>query len=125
MLNIGKLATGPGAGRYYVDQVAQGREDYYSGEGEAPGVWQGGGAAALGLSGEVSEQGIVRLLEGRDPATGELLGRPITSTSENEETPTDAAVSDVGRGGFRTCDLSRVKRDQAGPEEPPGQGRLF
>jgi hypothetical protein len=48
MLNIGKLAAGPGAGRYYVDRVAEGREDYYSGEGEAPGVWQGGGAAALG-----------------------------------------------------------------------------
>jgi conjugative relaxase-like TrwC/TraI family protein len=77
MLNIGKLAAGPGAGRYYVDQVAQGREDYYSGEGEAPGVWQGGGAAALGLSGEVSEQGIVRLLEGRDPTTGDLLGRAM------------------------------------------------
>ena len=28
--------------------------------------------------GEVSEQGIVRLLEGRDPATGQLLGRAIT-----------------------------------------------
>ena len=46
MLNVGKLAAGPGAGRYYVDQVAQGREDYYAGEGEAPGAWMGGGAAA-------------------------------------------------------------------------------
>ena len=74
---MSKLGAGPGAGRYYVDRVAQGREDYYSGEGEAPGVWQGGGAAALGLWGEVSEQGIVRLLEGRDPSTGELLGRAL------------------------------------------------
>ena len=75
MLNVGKLAAGPGAGRYYVDRVAQGREDYYSGEGEAPGYWMGGGAALLGLSGEVSAEGVVRLLEGRDPATGEWLGR--------------------------------------------------
>jgi len=37
MLNVGKLAAGPGAGRYYVDQVAQGREDYYAGEGERRG----------------------------------------------------------------------------------------
>jgi len=27
MLNIGKLAAGPGAGRHYVDQVAEGREE--------------------------------------------------------------------------------------------------
>ena len=37
MMSIGKLAAGPGAGRDYVDQVAQGREDYYAGEGEAAG----------------------------------------------------------------------------------------
>jgi conjugative relaxase-like TrwC/TraI family protein len=73
MLNIGKLAAGPGCGRYYVDQVAQGREDYYAGEGEAPGDWLGSGAALLGLSGEVDAEGIVRLLDGRDPATGDRL----------------------------------------------------
>jgi hypothetical protein len=28
MLTLGKIAAGPMAGRYYVDQVAQGREDY-------------------------------------------------------------------------------------------------
>jgi len=53
MLTIGKLGAGPGAGRYYVDQVAQGREDYYAGEGEAAGEWIGAGAASLGLSGAV------------------------------------------------------------------------
>ncbi len=79
MLNMSKLAAGPGAGRYYVDRVAHGREDYYAGEGEAPGTWMGGGAAMLGLAGEVSEQGIVRLLEARDPATGELLREPVSS----------------------------------------------
>ncbi len=56
MMSIGKLAAGPGAGRYYIDQVAQGREDYYAGEGEAAGVWMGTGAALLGLSGEVGEE---------------------------------------------------------------------
>jgi len=29
---------------------------------------------------------------------------------DNDESPTDAGPSDDGRGGFRTCDLSRVKR---------------
>jgi len=41
MMSIGNLAGGPGVGRYYVDQVAQGREDYYAGEGEAAGVGWG------------------------------------------------------------------------------------
>jgi conjugative relaxase-like TrwC/TraI family protein len=79
MLTIGKLAAGPMAGRYYVDQVAQGREDYYAGEGEAPGVWIGGGATSLGLDGRVNEQGVVRLLNAEHPATGELLRRPLAS----------------------------------------------
>ena len=50
MMSVGKLAGGPGAGRDYIDQVAQGREDYYAGEGEAAGVWVGMGAARLGLT---------------------------------------------------------------------------
>jgi Ti-type conjugative transfer relaxase TraA len=79
MLTIGKLAAGPTAGRYYVDQVAQGREDYYAGEGEAPGEWRGSGAASLGLDGLVSDRGVVRLLNAEDPATGELLRRPLAS----------------------------------------------
>ena len=38
--SIGRLA-GPGSERYYIDKVAQGREDYYAGHGEAPGRWAG------------------------------------------------------------------------------------
>src|SRR5688500_5078876 len=79
MLTIGKLAAGPTAGRYYADQVAQGREDYYAGEGEALGAWIGTGAADLGLEGSVSEQGIVRLLSAEDPATGEPLRQSLAS----------------------------------------------
>jgi hypothetical protein len=29
---------------------------------------------------------------------------------EHDGSPTDAGLPDDGRGGFRTCDLSRVKR---------------
>ncbi len=42
MLSIGKL--GRGQERYYLDKVAEGAEDYYSGEGEAPGEWIGDAA---------------------------------------------------------------------------------
>ena len=79
MMSIDKLAAGPGAGRYYIDQVAQGREDYYAGEGEAAGEWMGAGAAWLGLTGEVREDGLARLLDGRDPISGLLL-RPGRSS---------------------------------------------
>jgi conjugative relaxase-like TrwC/TraI family protein len=79
VLSIGKLAAGPAAGRYYVEQVAQGREDYYAGEGEAPGGWLGSGAALLGLAGEVDARGLSRLLAAEDPATGQALRRPLPS----------------------------------------------
>src|SRR3954470_13797803 len=79
VLSIGKLAAGPTAGRYYVEQVAQGREDYYAGDGEAPGSWVGGGAASLALRGEVTEGGIGLLLDGRDPGSGGQLRRPLAS----------------------------------------------
>jgi hypothetical protein len=44
---------------------------------------------------------------------------------ENDEAPADAGASEDGRGGFRTCDLSRVKRDERDLDQPPEQGRLF
>ena len=46
MLSIGKLVVGQQ--RYYEQQVAQGRDDYYSGRGEAPGEWAGAGAPSAG-----------------------------------------------------------------------------
>jgi Ti-type conjugative transfer relaxase TraA len=83
MLSIGKLAAGPAAGRYYVEQVAAGREDYYSGEsdGEARGGWIGAGARRLDLGDGVADDDIANLLAARNPATGRLLGQPLTEGS--------------------------------------------
>jgi len=56
VLTLGKIGGGGGDGRsagYYTASVAKGRDDYYSGAGEAPGQWFGAGAAAIGLVGEV------------------------------------------------------------------------
>lgn len=72
MLSIGKL--GAGQERYYLDQVAEGAEDYYSGKKEAEGQWLGDAAAQLGLHGEVDGEQLVAMLTGRNPATGEPLG---------------------------------------------------
>lgn len=72
MLSIGKL--GKGQERYYLDKVAEGAEDYYSGEGEAEGQWLGSAAEALGLSGTVEADQLTAMLTGNNPATGEPLG---------------------------------------------------
>jgi conjugative relaxase-like TrwC/TraI family protein len=72
MLSIGKLGTGQET--YYLEKVAEGAEDYYSGEGEAAGQWMGDGAAELGLSGEVGGDQLTAMLTGRSPADGSPLG---------------------------------------------------
>ncbi len=73
MLSIGKL--GKGQERYYLDKVAEGAEDYYSGEGEVAGEWLGDAAEDLGLSGEVEAAQLEAMLTGRNPVDGEpLLG---------------------------------------------------
>ena len=73
MLSIGKLTVEQS--RYYERQVAQGRDDYYSGRGESPGRWTGTGAEAIGLAGQVDDNGFMALMDGRDPGTGERLKR--------------------------------------------------
>lgn len=64
MLNISKIAAGPSAGRYYLDQIARGLDDYYAGEGEEPGRWVGSGAPLLEWSGEVDGDDFLGLLGG-------------------------------------------------------------
>jgi len=72
MLSIGKL--GRGQERYYLDKVAEGAEDYYSGEGETEGYWLGDAAADLGLYGEVGPEQLTAMLTEGNPLSGEPLG---------------------------------------------------
>jgi len=76
VLSRGKIRGGNA--RYYADAVASGVEDYMTGAGEAPGRWDGSGAAAEGLDGEVTAEHVELLFEGDDarhPLTGAVLGR--------------------------------------------------
>ena len=73
MLSIGKLTAEQS--RYYERQVAQGRDDYYSGRGESPGRWTGAGAETLRVGARVDDDGFMKLMDGRDPGTGERLKR--------------------------------------------------
>jgi conjugative relaxase-like TrwC/TraI family protein len=69
--DIAKLSVG--REDYYTRELATDHEQYLSGHGESPGRWYG---ASLGLQGEASPAGFQAMFEGRDPTTGELLGRP-------------------------------------------------
>jgi conjugative relaxase-like TrwC/TraI family protein len=71
VLSLGKLSAGHQD--YYEREVASGAEDYYAMRGEAAGEWLGSGAAGLSLGGQASAGQLGALLEGRDPATGEML----------------------------------------------------
>jgi conjugative relaxase-like TrwC/TraI family protein len=75
---------------YLTEQVAAGREAYYSdaiAAGEPPGRWSGIGAVALGLSGEVDTDTISalygRFMDPRDGVT--VLGNPYRNYAKAEE----------------------------------------
>jgi conjugative relaxase-like TrwC/TraI family protein len=72
MLSIGKM--GHGQQGYYLGKVAEGAEDYYSGDGEAEGYWLGDAAEDLGLQGKVDADHLTAMLTGTNPASGEPLG---------------------------------------------------
>jgi conjugative relaxase-like TrwC/TraI family protein len=71
--DIAKLSVG--REEYYTRELATDHQQYLSGHGESPGRWYGAGATSLGLQGEASVSGFQAMFEGRDPTTGELLGR--------------------------------------------------
>jgi conjugative relaxase-like TrwC/TraI family protein len=73
VLSIGKVKLD--GERYYVKAVADGVDEYYRGVGEAPGRWSGTAAEGLGLGGEVAAGDLHAVWSGRDPVTGDELGR--------------------------------------------------
>jgi Ti-type conjugative transfer relaxase TraA len=73
VLTLGALA--PGKAQYYLDTVASGVEDYYTGAGEAPGQWVGRAAELLGLEGAVVGDDLHAVLASLDPRTGDRLTR--------------------------------------------------
>jgi conjugative relaxase-like TrwC/TraI family protein len=71
--DLHKLSVG--RADYYLREIAKDREEYLSGQGESPGQWLGGSAAALGMRGECSPEDFQRVFVWRHPQTGEQLGR--------------------------------------------------
>jgi hypothetical protein len=55
VLDVAKLTAG--REDYYLEKLADDREEYLSGHGESPGRWHGHGAASLGLEGKPPRRG--------------------------------------------------------------------
>jgi conjugative relaxase-like TrwC/TraI family protein len=62
---------GASAGRYYTEHLPS----YYLDGDEPPGRWWGRAAGLLGLGGDVDSEAFLTVMAGRDPWTGEDLGR--------------------------------------------------
>ena len=140
MLSIGKIAAGPRAARYYTEQVAQGRDDYYSGEGEEPGTWVGSGASALGLTGEVDDERFAGLLAGaglrKPPREGVIAGFDLTFRAPKSVSvlwgvgsPELAAQLRAGHDqavtealGYLEREACRARRGAGGVLQVPGGG---
>lgn len=73
VLSIAKFSAAPDPAAYYLEVIANERDDYYLASGEAPGRWIGSGAERLGLVGQVEADALRPVVEGRDPASGAPL----------------------------------------------------
>lgn len=71
MLSLAKLSVG--GEDYYLEVVASGLEEYYTGAAEAPGVWIGSACADLGLAGTVAPDDLRAVLNAITPGGGTPL----------------------------------------------------
>ncbi|KUF20145.1 MobF family relaxase [Streptomyces silvensis] len=94
MMTVHKLSAGDGY-TYYVRETAsadQARErgqelgDYYTADGNPPGVWMGAGIDALGVSGTVSEAQMKALFgEGLHPDAERIIAERIAAGDEPKQ----------------------------------------
>jgi hypothetical protein len=72
---------------YWLDQIARNREAYFSGRGESPGRFVGRAAHASGLEGVASAEQVRAMLQGLDPATGEVRCAPLWRADPRSKLP--------------------------------------
>ena len=110
VLSIGKVGGGQGDPRYYIDNVATGKDDYYTGNGEAQGQWEGRGAGDRGLAGGVDDEQFLDLLT--EPNT--TATRPKTVLAYDLTFSAPKSVSVVYGIGDRTVSpVVRAAHDEA------------
>ena len=90
VLTVGKV--GPANAGYYESQIVAGAEDYYVGEGDAPGVWVGRADLVGAVAGSLATAGDSKLLlEAKCAPDGSRLGK--TTVSERSVTAFDLKFS--------------------------------
>ena len=110
VLSLAKLRVGQEA--YQLSGVAESLDAYYTGAGEAPGVWIGGGAGRLGLSGEVAAQDLRAVLAGMAPGGGGLTPNGETIRPSRKRVPGFDATFKVPKSAsvlFAVSDDPRVQ----------------
>jgi conjugative relaxase-like TrwC/TraI family protein len=110
VLSIGKVGGGQGDPRYYIDNVATGKDDYYTGHGEAQGQWEGHGADTRRLTGGVEDEQFLNLLT--EPSA--TATRPKTVLAYDLTFSAPKSVSVVYGIGDRTVSpVVRAAHDEA------------
>ncbi len=107
MLSIGKIGGGQGDPGYYIDTVAKGQEDYYTGHGEAEGEWLGSGAQQQSLAGTVEEHEFLGAL-----AAGHVPGKTVCGYDLTFSAPKSVSVL-YGVGDAATARQVRDAHDAA------------
>src|SRR5688572_8455997 len=105
-MSMARLSAGAGY-RYLLRHTAAGDAarpqstslvDYYAATGYPPGRWLGSGLTGLNHGAGVapgtvvSEQALAALYAGRDPVTGEALGRPFATYASDSRAPRHAVA---------------------------------
>jgi conjugative relaxase-like TrwC/TraI family protein len=107
VLSIGKVGGGQGDPRYYIDSVAKGKDDYYTGHGEAQGQWHGTGAEDRGLDGAVEDEQFLNLLTEPTANPKKVLAYDLTFSA-----PKSVSVI-YGIGDREVSAAARVAHDEA------------
>jgi conjugative relaxase-like TrwC/TraI family protein len=107
VLSIGKVGGGQGDPRYYIDTVAQGKDDYYTGHGEAQGRWEGSGADGKGLTGPVEDDAFLNLLTEPAASPKKVLAYDLTFSA-----PKSVSVI-YGIGDRTVSPVAREAHDEA------------
>jgi conjugative relaxase-like TrwC/TraI family protein len=107
VLSIGKVGGGQGDPRYYIDTVAQGKDDYYTGHGEAQGQWAGSGAEDKNLVGTVEDDAFLNLLMEPTAKPKKVLAYDLTFSA-----PKSVSVI-YGIGDRTVSPIARRAHDEA------------
>ena len=106
--SVGRITAGRGYD-YLTREVATSRHDYYTGSGEAPGVWAGSGRVELGLDGVIDADDMAALYGSFiDPRTSPSVqptdGEVVVPTLVGEGLRADAKVINRGTANERVLE---------------------